>query len=257
MTPISGITRINTPIKTIGCFTYTIQPTGALTHTPEITLSSGGGKIDWGDNTAQENITSGVAMSHNYTAGTYTIKIFADLDTITKLIIATSEEYIIYVDNIGNLTNLTDFKCYYQSGWSQNISGWTLPSSLQYFRIDNTSVSGDISGWTLPSSLQNFYIHYTSVSGVPIVSSATNIQKIDYDSCGLLQADVDGMLQALYNSRSIFTYATPALDIAGTNAAPSGIYQDADPPTTGREYEYELENDPELEGFNKWTISTN
>jgi hypothetical protein len=279
MTPISGITRINTPIKTIGCFTYTIQPTGALTHTPEITLSSGGGVIDWGDNTAQENITSGVAMSHNYTAGTYTIKIFADLDTITKLIIATSEEYIIYVDNIGNLTNLTEFRCYNQSGWTQNISGWALPSSLKDFYIHNTSVSGDISGWTLPSSLrsfyiystsisgdisgwalpsslQYFYIYNTSVSGVPTISSASNIIKIDYDDCGLLQADVDGMLQALYNSRSIFTYATPALDIAGTNAAPSGIYQDADPPTTGREYEYELEKDPEQEGFNKWTIAT-
>jgi hypothetical protein len=280
MTPISGITRINTPIKTIGCFTYTIQPTGALTHTPEITLSSGGGKIDWGDNTAQENITSGVAMSHNYTAGTYTIKIFADLDTITKLYIATSEEYIIYVENIGSLTNLTEFRCHSQSGWSQNISGWTLPSKLQLFHVHytsvsgdisgwafpnslqrfyifNTSVSGNISGWTLPSGLLYFYINSTSVSGVPTISSASNIIKIDYDDCGLLQADVDGMLQALYNSRSIFTYATPALDIAGTNAAPSGIYQDADPPTTGREYEYELENDPELEGFNKWTIATN
>jgi hypothetical protein len=128
---------------------------------------------------------------------------------------------------------------------------------LKYFFINSTSVSGDISGWTLPSSLLYLYIQSTSLSGVPIVSSATNIKKIDYDNCGLLQADVDGMLQALYNSRSIFTYATPALDIAGTNAAPSGIYQDADPPTTGREYEYELENDPELEGFNKWTISTN
>jgi hypothetical protein len=128
---------------------------------------------------------------------------------------------------------------------------------LQVFYIYSTSVSGDISGWTLPSSLLYLYIQSTSLSGVPIVSSATNIIKIDYDDCGLLQTDVDGMLQALYNSRSIFTYATPALDIAGTNAAPSGIYQDADPPTTGREYEYELENDPELEGFNKWTISTN
>jgi hypothetical protein len=63
MTPVSGVYRINTPVReAVGCFTYTIQPTGALTHTPKIILS-GVGKIDWGDDSAQESITSGVAIS--------------------------------------------------------------------------------------------------------------------------------------------------------------------------------------------------
>jgi len=42
--------------------------------------------------------------------------------------------------------------------------------------------------------------------------------------------------------------------IGGTNATPSGVYQDGDPPTTGKEYIYELENDPESEGFRLWEI---
>jgi len=46
-----------------------------------------------------------------------------------------------------------------------------------------------------------------------------------------------------------------SIGYGGTNAAPSGTYQDGDPPTTGKEYIYELENDPETEGFNVWAIT--
>ena len=48
---------------------------------------------------------------------------------------------------------------------SGNISGWTLPASLQHLYLHGTSVSGDISGWTLPASLQDLYLYSTSVSG--------------------------------------------------------------------------------------------
>ena len=48
---------------------------------------------------------------------------------------------------------------------SGDISSWTLPTALTYFRVDNTSVSGDISGWVLPAALQYFYVSATSVSG--------------------------------------------------------------------------------------------
>ena len=43
--------------------------------------------------------------------------------------------------------------------------------------------------------------------------------------------------------------------IGGTNAAPSGTYADEDPPTTGKGFIYELENDPESEGFRAWTFT--
>ena len=75
-----------------------------------------------------------------------------------------------------------------------------------------------------------------------------------YNSCSLSQSDVDDVLAGIYARRASFTDATPDLQIGGTNAAPSGTYQDGDPPTTGKEYAYELENDPETEGFNVWTI---
>jgi len=48
---------------------------------------------------------------------------------------------------------------------SGDISGWVLPSTLQYLSVYSTSVSGDISGWVLPSTLQYLYVYSTSVSG--------------------------------------------------------------------------------------------
>ena len=69
------------------------------------------------------------------------------------------------------------------------------------------------------------------------------------------QAAVDEVVENIYRLRANFTNAAPALNISGNNATPSGTYQDGDPPTTGKEYIYELVNDPESEGFNKWSIT--
>ena len=87
------------------------------------------------------------------------------------------------------------------------------------------------------------------------MTSAVALRDYQYQNCGLAQADCDAVALGIYNRRASFTYATPTLNIGGTNAAPSGIYQDGDPPTTGKEYIYEIANDPETEGFNKWTVT--
>jgi len=87
--------------------------------------------------------------------------------------------------------------------------------------------------------------------------SATGMQILKLQSCGLDAATVDGILLRIYTDRMSFTYATPSLDIGGTNAAPNGTYQAQCPPTTGKEYWYELVNDSCGDGFNKWTITAN
>jgi len=92
------------------------------------------------DDVSQGNLTSGVAGSFAVTTGQKVEYICSDWDAITKI-------------DIG------------EDKVSGDISGWTLPSSLTYFRTSNTSVSGDISGWTLPSGLTYFYVYNTSVSG--------------------------------------------------------------------------------------------
>jgi PKD repeat protein len=138
---------------------------------------------------------------------------------------------------------------------SGNISGWVLPAPLTYFYVNVTSLSGDISGWVLPAPLTNFQINATSVSGTPIFTSAVGLSSFLYQNCALLQATIDTIVQRIYNRRMSFTYATPSANVGGTNAAPSGAYADEDPPVTGKGYIYELVNDPETEGFKKWTIT--
>ena len=85
--------------------------------------------------------------------------------------------------------------------------------------------------------------------------AAVGIQQIRVDSSSTTQANIDDIMLRLYTDRASFTYATPVLNVGGTNPNPSGVYQDATPPTSGLEYAYKLVNDPDAEGFNTWTVT--
>ncbi|APU89212.1 hypothetical protein Rctr71_102 [Virus Rctr71] len=75
------------------------------------------------------------------------------------------------------------------------------------------------------------------------------------DSSQSSQAQIDDVLLRLYTDRALFTWTTPILNVGGTNPDPTGVYQNASPPTTGLEYVYKLVVDPDAEGFRKWTIT--
>lgn len=76
---------------------------------------------------------------------------------------------------------------------------------------------------------------------------------------GWNETTVDAFLAALYANRATYTRtaygARHTLQIHGTNAAPSGVYQDDPTPSTGLEYVYKLANDPDAEGFVQWNIT--
>lgn len=136
---------------------------------------------------------------------------------------------------------------------SGNISGWSLPAPLFDLYIYATAVSGDISSWILQTALRYLFIYSTSLTGAPDISNNSNMRNYNYSNCGLSQATVDAVLLGIYNQRKVFTYSYPlVINVGGTNAEPGGTYQDADPPTTGKEYIYELCNDPEAESFWMW-----
>lgn len=159
---------------------------------------------------------------------------------------------------------------------SGDVSGWTLPASLLGLRLNSTSVTGDVSGWAWPAGLATlnlstsalsgdisgwvipglsiFDASASSISGVPDLSACTGAI-IAVQNCALTQANVDAWLAAIYVRRAGITFASTSINLSGTNAAPSGVYQDGDPPTTGLEYAYELCNDPEAEGFHDWAIT--
>jgi hypothetical protein len=138
-----------------------------------------------------------------------------------------------------------------------DLSGWTLPAALGLLFLYVNSFSGDLSGWSLPAGMTHLYLYGNSFSGDPDISSNTAMRDYRIDDNGLIEADVDAILLGIYTRRAAFTFATPALKVGGTNATPSGIYQDGDPPTTGLEYVFEIANDPEAEGFNTWSVTYN
>jgi len=135
-----------------------------------------------------------------------------------------------------------------------DISSWTLPAPMVALLLHGTGLSGNTSGWVLPAPQQYLQLNNTSLSGTPDISGNTAMGTYNYYDCALSQANVDAVLLSIYNRRASFTNATPDLLIAGTNAAPSGVYADEDPPVTGKGMAFELVNDPEAEGFNVWTV---
>jgi len=155
----------------------------------------------------------------------------ASLTNLTYLNTRDVVNFTIEAGEIASLTNLTDLRM-----WTQD---------------DITIEAGDI------ASLTNLtYLRIVDSDNIALQTEfPASIQTIQYEN-NLIEADVDALLAGIYADWASFTYATPSLDIAGdSNAAPSGVYQDGDPPTTGLEYVYELANDPETTGNETWTIT--
>jgi hypothetical protein len=134
--------------------------------------------------------------------------------------------------------------------------GFNTFTALTTLNINtNAGLVGSIASWVLPASLVYFYVYSTAVSGSPAFTSAVVLANFQYQNCALPQATVDLIVSRIYARRMSFTFATPSALVGGTNAAPSGVYADEDPPTTGKGFIYELVNDPEVEGFRKWAIT--
>jgi hypothetical protein len=131
-----------------------------------------------------------------------------------------------------------------------------LPATMTTLYLYSTSstITGSLAD--LPPAMEYLVLGNTSSTITPGVGvRARAICGLYLDSTGMSQAAVDAIAEWLYINRALFTYAWPSANLGGTNAAPSGIYQDGDPPTTGKEYIYEVVNDPEGEGFNKWSVT--
>ena len=134
-----------------------------------------------------------------------------------------------------------------------------LPAGMTDIRLGGTSSPITGSFADLPAGMLYLYLNDTPsvIIGGTSPLAAIRIRYIYAQSSSESQADLDDILARLYADRALFTYANPSLNIAGGNPPPSGVYQDANPPTTGKEYAYKLVNDPDAEGFNKWTITMN
>jgi len=151
---------------------------------------------------------------------------------------------------VSNLVYMTA----HATGLSGDLSGWR-PGSIVNLYMNGLAVSGDTSGWVLPWWTAILQFSDTNLSGTPDISGNTNMSNYAFHDCALTQANVDAILLSVYTERMTFVVAAPVLNVGGTNAAPSGIYADEDPPVTGKGMAFELVTDPEAEGFNKWAIT--
>jgi len=83
----------------------------------------------------------------------------------------------------------------------------------------------------------------------------TSVQNIQLQDLGLSQAVVDTIVNDIWNGKPTYTYAAPSLNIGGTNADPSGVYQANCPPTSGLEQVYDLVNGNCTPSGPEWSVT--
>lgn len=110
-------------------------------------------------------------------------------------------------------------------------------------RMEASALSGPLDG--LPPGIQYLYLHTSPGVTGGSIAHITGIRDVRLLNMAWNQETVDGVIDYLYQAvvadANHFTYAGPmALQIGGTNAAPSGIYQYAATPSTGLEKVYFL-----------------
>ena len=178
--------------------------------------------------------------------------------------------------DISNLAGLSGLKhlALSSTGVSGDISNLAGLSELVYLYLYNTGVSGDISNLAGLSELVYLYLHTTSATcGSTFTASWVGMQKFQVQNCLMSQAAVGNVVESIWNARATFTYATPELNVGGTNAAPAGTV--AAPPGGGASNSdwdwdgvkyipltagamiWDLAKDVNSEEFVKWTITYN
>lgn len=173
-----------------------------------------------------------------------------------------SREFRIYMNNAGTYTfdsahfagsdpsNIM-YLLFNQAGTytfdSADFAGATPDTSLYiYFNQAGTYTFDSAHFATAqPASNLTFLLHSSATTtiaqadwnGIARKAASPNIQM------GLDQTEVDAVLLGIYDDFANRTASNGTLNVAGSNAAPSGTLQAQCPPTTGKEAAYELVND--------------
>jgi hypothetical protein len=120
--------------------------------------------------------------------------------------------------------------------------------------------SVDVGGW------RPTYFYLGTVPGASVTAGGgfaawTTTSHFSLASVGLTQATVDAVLWELYQATKLLAGVGVLLDVGGTNAPPSGVYQAAQAcpvtaGTPGKEIAHELKNDGCAVGLKKWGTVT-
>ena len=113
---------------------------------------------------------------------------------------------------------------------------YSMPTGGTY-----TINTADMAAWR-----PGYWYCYSMPVGAVTISAASDFAgwisttTIRAEDNGLLQAAVDAILSGCWSAFATRTATGGTINVGGTNAAPSGVLQAANPPTTGREFAYEL-----------------
>ena len=123
-------------------------------------------------------------------------------------------------------------------------------------KIDTGSTAAATADLSNNTSMYRFELdNNPSINYIGIPAATIDVAWL-FNNMSLTSGEVDTILSDIFSTKSTFT-GTPTLNISGTNAAPGGTYQAQCPPTTGKEYQYELVNDSCGDGHATWTITAN
>jgi len=177
------------------------------------------------------------------------------------------------ISSLAGLSNLA-YLYLYSTDVSGDISNLAGLSNLAYLRLHSTDVSGDISNLAGLSKLEYLSLYSTSATcGSTFTASWVGMRNFQVQNCLMSQAAVGNIVESIWDARAGFIHATPALNVGGTNAAPTGNV--AAPPGGGAsnsdwnwnagtgKYEpltagamiWDLAKDVNGDGFKKWAIT--
>jgi hypothetical protein len=255
---VSQLTAATKVAPTFKCYCTT---TGAQTLTLAALTVSSAVTVDWGDGSS--NVYTGAgARTHAYAgAGTWTVQITPP--TAITVITLSDNKVTLNSADIKTAINITT--CAFSSlkaGTfnSSDVSAWRP----EFFRLYSmpagyagTFNSSDVSAWR-----PEIFLLFSMPAGYTITITAagfagwitTTLFYMQGNS--LLQAAVDQILADFWAGFPTRTATAGTILVTG-NASPSGVYQAANPPTTGKEFAYELKNDSTNKNpTKKWTTIT-
>ena len=172
-----------------------------------------------------------------------------DVSSLTALKWLYTYQCAITTLDVSALTALEILYCYGSTVTTLDVTACNSMTDLRCWNCGVTTL--DVNG------MSDLAILRCNLNTIAVLDIA-NLTKLGYLDCtdnAMTEAEVDQIVQDIYDNWAAYTHASPLLYIAGTNAAPSGTYQDGDPPTTGKEYIYEIVVDPETTGNEKWAVT--
>lgn len=258
---VDGLTHLTTlQLENVAAnVTISAGEIGTLTNLTRLYLSNATNvTINAGEIGTLTNLeTLWLSVTANVTIGTNEISALTNLDS---LYLANVGSVAISGGEISALTNVSAL-------WLQNVPNAVVNAgeigtltnlyTLYLQTAPNVTINaGEIGGLVDLSTIYLIDVANVTTQRADF-ATLPKLVSLTYRN-SLTQPQVDAVLAGLYDVFPTKTGNNGTVDIAGTNAAPSGIYQapGACPPTDGKEIAYELKNDTCAVSLKHWATIT-